>query len=220
MREPTKEVLLKDVANHVMSVKLDQGVYRHLEFRQADGSWNHGFHIVTTPHRLMITGDMGTWVFARIPDMFNFFRSPDGAINRQSWAEKLQNGTHGTSKEAKVYDGDAYKARLLDSLDNYDLTDDHKAIVVEALGELDFNDEHLIMSQINDFEVDLEGEEPYISTRELVKQPLADRRTREKFTFQDVWEIDMTAYSYHFVWCLYAIVWGINQYDSVLAGKQ
>jgi hypothetical protein len=149
----------------------------------------HRFELITTPWRLIITGDMGTWVFARIEDMFEFFRTKDGGINRSYWAEKLQNGVHCCSKEAKVYDGNAYRERLIESLDNYDLEDGKKAEVIEELKSMDFNDEHWIMHQINDFECD-------------------------GFKLQDVWEIDMTVYSYHFVWCCYAIAWGIQQYDA------
>lgn len=214
MRQPTLETFKKDVANHEMFVKLDQGVYRHLVFQQPTHGYLHRFEIVTTPGVLMITGDMGTWVFSRTEDMFEFFRTDHGGINLAYWAEKLQNGTHGCSDAAKVYDGEAYKARLIVSLNGYDLTDEHKALVIEALDDLDFENEHFVISQINDFEVDFEGEEPYLPTRELAKQPYADRRQRKKFTFQDVWEIDMKVYSYHFIWCCYAIAWAIQQYDA------
>lgn len=217
MKQPTEEQFLKDVATHKMTVCLDQGVYRHLDFRKADGSWDHGFHIITTPWRLMITGDMGTWVFSRLEDMFEFFRMDSGKINTGYWAEKVVNGVHGGSDESKVYDGDAYKSRLLSTLENYDLTEEHRKVVTEELESLDFDDEHWVISQIRDFKVDLEGEEPYIPTRELAKQPYADRRKREKFSFQDVWEIDMKVYSYHFIWCLYAIAWAIRRYDAVKA---
>ncbi|KAB2841179.1 MAG: hypothetical protein F9K47_11875 [Burkholderiales bacterium] len=32
--------------------------------------------------------------------------------------------------------------------------------------------------------------------------------------FQDWWEVDTDEYTYHFLWCCYAIVWGIQQYDQ------
>jgi hypothetical protein len=190
LTEPTREIFLNDVANHKLHVKLDQGVYRHLVFEQPRHQFLHRFEIVTTPWRLMITGDMGAWVFARLEDMFEFFRSPDGSINRSYWAEKLQNGAHGCSKEAKVYDGDAYRQRLIESLEGYTITKKKRADIIRELKSMDFDDEHWIMHQINDFSF-------------------------EGFTFQDVWEIDMTVYSYHFVWCCYAIVWGIQRYDAL-----
>lgn len=206
--KPTMERFLGDVATHEMQIHLDQDVYRHLEFRQADKSWNHGFHIITTPGRLMISGDMGTWVFCRIPDMFNFFRSPSGEINLGYWAEKCINGTSGGSREAREYNGDVYKSRLIDSLDNYDLTDEKKAMVIEELNEIDFDDEHGVISQIRDFEVDLYDDDDAPTLRGY-----------DTFQFQDVWEIGMTTYSYHFTWCLYAIAWAINQYDKEKSGE-
>lgn len=185
-----QEQFLKDVAKHEMFVKLDQGVYRHIVFQQPTHGYLHRFEIITTPWRLMITGDMGTWVFARLEDMFQFFRTDSGDINVDYWAEKLHNGARGTSSAGKVYDGDAYRARLIESLDDYGLTKAKRASIIRELKQLDFDDEHWILNQINNFEYD-------------------------GFTFQDVWEIDMTVYSYHFVWCCYAIAWAIQQWDAV-----
>lgn len=220
MREPTQEVFLKDVATHVMSVKLDRGIYRHLEFRQADGSWNHGFHIITTPWRLIITGDMGTWVFSRLEDMFCFFRSKDGRINLGYWAEKCVNGAHGCSQECKVYDGDAYKANLIGSLNNYDLTDEQRAKVVKELDEIDFSDRYRIVGEIEGFKVYLDEEDPYITTAEFVRRGCPPDRKREVFRFVDVWEVEIEEYSYHFIWCCYAIAWAIQQYDAARAEKE
>jgi hypothetical protein len=191
-KEPTQAQFLKDVANHEMFIKLDQGVYRHIVFQQPKNSFVYRFEIVTTPWRLMITGDMGTWVFARLDDMFEFFRTDGGKINKSYWAEKLQNGTHGCSDAAKVYDGDTYKTRVLWSLDNYDLSTAKKRAIRRELQQWDFDDEHWIISQLRDFSFD-------------------------GFQFQDIWEIDMKTYSYHFVWCCYAIAWAIQRYDAVKA---
>ena len=85
------ERFAKDVADHQMTVLMDIGVYRHLMFKKPDRS-EHWFEIVTTPGMLVIRGDMETWVFSRIPDMFNFFRGKDGEINADYWQEKLLAG--------------------------------------------------------------------------------------------------------------------------------
>jgi hypothetical protein len=29
----------------------------------------------------------------------------------------------------------------------------------------------------------------------------------------DLWEYDFKSYTFHYIWCLYAIVWGIRTYD-------
>ena len=35
----------------------------------------------------------------------------------------------------------------------------------------------------------------------------------------DTWEISGDAFVYHYLWCLYAIVWAIQQYGSVKAAE-
>lgn len=214
MYECTKEQFLKDVANHSMEVKLDNGLHKHLVFKANKNSWNQWFEIVTWPGKLTISGDMGTWVFSRIEDMFDFFRTDSGNINPSYWGEKIQNGVSGGTSEAKEYDGDAYKTRVLKDLQNYNLSDEHKAVVIEALNELDFDNEYNIYSELHDFQVDLDDSEPYIPTRELIKQPYADYQKRTYFTFQDLWEIESKVYSYQYIWCCYAIVWAIQMYDK------
>ncbi len=45
----------------------------------------------------------------------------------------------------------------------------------------------------------------------------ADRFNWEKspdFTMQDFYEHTTREYTFHYVWCLYAIVWGIRRYDA------
>ena len=62
--------------------------YRHLLFRQPN-SGNMWFEIITWPDSLMIRGDMGSWSFSRVQDMFTFFRSDQLKINPSYWTEKI-----------------------------------------------------------------------------------------------------------------------------------
>lgn len=75
-----------DIVGHTMTVLRDEGLYRHLRFARP-GTSNMSFDIVTWPGHLAYTGDMGDYVFARLPDMFQFFREP--APNYGYWAEKV-----------------------------------------------------------------------------------------------------------------------------------
>lgn len=34
------------------------------------------------------------------------------------------------------------------------------------------------------------------------------------FRFTDFWEVDSTEYTFRFIWCCYALAWGIRQYDA------
>lgn len=36
-----------------------------------------------------------------------------------------------------------------------------------------------------------------------------------KHPFQDFWEISCSEFTYHYLWCCYAIAWAVKQYDTV-----
>src|SRR5579864_980400 len=185
---------LKDVAEHLMTVRLDNGLYRHLTFRRpGPNSWNMWFDIVTWPGSLIINGDMGTWSFARIEDMFTFFRSAALRINAQYWAEKITaesrfGGPH------KKFIPEIFQTNVEASLDGYGLSRDKKRKIVKALREEAFHDE----------------DEAYM------RRAVAEFK-HDGFEFSDSWEIDGSGYTSHYLWCLHAIVWGIQQYDSANA---
>jgi hypothetical protein len=91
--QPTQEQFARDVAKHRMKIVRDDGIHRHLLCRADDNS-DYWFEVITWPHRLCITGDMGTWVFARLEDMFEFFRVDRThgrcEINPDYWEEKIK----------------------------------------------------------------------------------------------------------------------------------
>lgn len=197
MKALTSEHFLKDVAGHKMTVILDRETHRHLIFRKP-GESNLWFEVVTWPGSITIHGDMGTWTFARVRDMFSFFRSSEGLrINASYWSEKVtaQSIFGGPTRQ---FDIDTFKSEVIDSLDGYDLNDERKADIIEALKQDVFceDDESTARRALADFRLD-DG--------------------KRKFTFSDPWEIDGKVYSYHFLWCLHAIVWGIQQYDAAHA---
>src|ERR1039457_99476 len=94
--EAARERFERDTAEHEMTVIHDDGLYRHLRF-QKPGSWIYGYDIVTWPGYLAITGDAGEYMFARLPDMFEFFAGND-RINPQYWAEKLRGPGYDTAR--------------------------------------------------------------------------------------------------------------------------
>ena len=67
-------IFLRDVAEHEMIVVRDDGVHRHIRFKKPGTSCMH-FDLITWPGYLCYTGDMGTYVFSRLTDMFEFFRT-------------------------------------------------------------------------------------------------------------------------------------------------
>lgn len=90
----------KQTSEHQLEVILDDahafgGHYRHLRVKKP-GTGIYGFDIMTWPGHLAITGDLGTAMFTRSPDMLAFFRPGKGDapadgglyINPSYWAEK------------------------------------------------------------------------------------------------------------------------------------
>lgn len=90
----------RDTAGHEMEILHEDGLYRHLRFK-TPGESHLWFDIVTWPGNLTINGDMGTYQFAREPDMFGWFGV--GNINPGYWAEKLRAANYGR------YDGDSVR---------------------------------------------------------------------------------------------------------------
>jgi hypothetical protein len=199
MRQVTAEQFLKDVAKHEMRVELDAPEHRHVRFQEPKNS-NHWFEIVTWPGSLCLRGDMGTWTFSRVTDMFTFFRNKELRINESYWAEKLQNGVHGGSGECREFSAGLFKEQVLSRLDGWDLSPEDLAEVQETLDAEVFTDESGEFGMSEHY------------------------RKLYEFDCKGVsFDCEMPEgkhYTYHFVWCLYAIVWGIQQYDAMKAADQ
>lgn len=199
-KEPTAETFLRDVQRHEMTVLRDDGIYRHVRFRKQQDGWHMWFDLVTWPNCLTINGDMGTWTFSRIEDMFSFFRSGKLEINPSYWAEKLQHGTHSGSDGARVWDEDSFRSRLTSQLtDHYGLEGDDLEEAKQALEDGVFNRDgkYDLLISARDFSCTLPGGRKFeLDTCELP---------------------DGMEYAYNFIWCLYAIVWGIQKWDSKMA---
>lgn len=212
--EAMRERFARDVAEHQMSVLRDDGLYRHLRFQKADGSSFYWFDIVTWPGVLAISGDCGAFMFSRLRDMFEFF-GPSGArggfedarwgINPHYWSEKLRAPA---PRDATVFSEDAARASVLEWLS--DVTDD-----MEDPG------------QDWDEQMPRGGKRAFELYRELCWQVL-DRELYDRSEFQrlvgdfehdgtriyDAWEWSTEEYDWQFLWCCWAIVWGIDQYRA------
>ena len=89
---------LIDTAFHRSEIIRDDGLYRHLRSAAArkrpviTTTLSPGFGYLT------VTGDMGTWTFSRIADMFDFWRT-EGGINTITGLEKLEAGAGCSARE-------------------------------------------------------------------------------------------------------------------------
>ncbi|ENC6657642.1 hypothetical protein ABKY47_002091 [Aeromonas hydrophila] len=211
--EVTKESFLCCVASHQMTVHRDDGTYRHLTFANPE-TWNQHFHITTWPGHLAISGDMGTYVYARLDDMFHFFRntSDDWGVNHAYWSKKLEAPKHEHVREfdiGKVHENlrDEFEGWERDFRDDYAPDTEEEAEALEAR----IQEERELFQDLLDT-----GDEWGAVERIREWDPRGDGVCLDGF-----FEGDYTTPTYHYVWCCYAIVWAIRQYDaSQLAAKE
>lgn len=184
----------QDTANHGMTVALDQDLYRHLRFRGLGQSF-YWFDIVTWPGNLVITGDMGTYAFARTPDMFEFFGT--GPINPHYWAEKLLSQSRA---EVKTFSPTALGEVVTTCFEDWctGLPETEAGRLLKALRDAllrpDFTDLRDAHEALATFQWESHAGEVYI--------------------FSDSWEFDLTEYTLSFLWCLHAITYAIRCYRA------
>lgn len=183
----TLETFLKDVSKHRMTVLRSDGLYRHLRFN-APGTMDMSFDILTWPGHLCYTGDMGTYVFQRLPDMFDFFRC-NGEPNFHYWKQKVE--AEDKCSGLLEWDEDGFRESIMAAVQAY--TESHgldeldaQLLRDEVTDALDFGDEYGVMRDVRDFEY-------------------------EGFSFSDV--EPCYKLTDRFIWCCYALVWAVKQWD-------
>ncbi len=193
----TVEEFLSCINNHEIKVIREDGVYRHIRFKNP-GTNNQYFDLITWPGMLCYTGDMGTYVFQRTEDMFQFFRDREGelSINPGYWGEKLQaiDGNRGFKK----FSAETFREDVIEYLKGYELEKDEEAVVMEKLNDLVFN------------ELDGDFDEPQRAYRAIQNQDFGRRVCFSDF----LCDCSVDEYTYSFIWALYAIAWGVIQYDK------
>lgn len=185
---------LRDVAEHQVTIVHDvpSAAVRVIRFAKP-GSSIRAFTLTTWPGYLAYSGDMGTFVFARLRDMFECFRAPadtdlDRRINPGYWAEKVEAACREGVKEFRV---ELFKERIQEWLDGMEASPElRQAVADEMPSDLQDGDSNTAYAWAMQFSDD--GNRP---------------------VFQDFWEVDCTEYTFRFMWCCYALVWGIDQYD-------
>jgi hypothetical protein len=115
-------------------------------------------------------------------------------INPEYWAEKCEAADRRT-KGLDVYDADLFRKCVQQDFESYfeDCDDpEAKARCWQEIEEtvLTAENEHEAFERTSQFEC-------------------------EGFEFSDFWEHNLRSWSYHFIWCCYAIAWGIRQYDAM-----
>jgi hypothetical protein len=206
--------VLQDLVSHEMHVIRDDGAHRHLRFKRPDSS-TYWFDLITWPGTLCIDGDCGTYVFRRLEDMFEFFRTDRAyalrngnklAINPGYWGEKLQSISRF---------GEGFK---------------------------EFSEQRFRDAVKDEFDMWVEGEEPNEETKAALWEELEDRvlsyasdgahdavraamdfepdDSEVRFDMRDFYGHRLEDYTFHFIWCCYAIAWGIQLYDETQTATQ
>lgn len=189
----------RDIAKHEMTIIRDDGVNRHIRFQQPGTMCMH-FDLITWAGYLCFTGDMGTYVFRRLHDMFEFFRKGEKRepyqISFSYWAEKLE--AEDRSDGTRKFSADLFRSAVKDyfdqDTDDWDderKTDLWKQITDEVLCEAYDNGQFEAFSALHNFE-------------------------HKGFEFVH-WENTCEEYSHRFLWCCHALEWGIDVYDKAKA---
>lgn len=193
-----KARFLAAVVDHEMTVIVDGGHFRQITFKKPT-SYNYHFHITTWPGYLAISGDAGCYVFARLPDMFEFFRGNE--VNPGYWEEKLQ--AVDKSSGAREFSEEKFHAAIKDDFDQWSFeSEDDRAIAWTALQESNLADD-----------------ETPESVTDAVQRAMDYECPVSKHTFSDFWDHHLMDHTFRFLWCCHAIQWAVNKYDAAKVTK-
>ncbi|WP_213573307.1 hypothetical protein [Rhodococcus sp. USK13] len=207
-----------EVTEHQMTVLHDEGLYRHIKFaRPGSNMWR--FDLVTWPGHLAISGDLQSYTFSRLPDMFEFF---DGRrINPSYWAEKVVAGRERTMEYSPERARQLVVEHFMESRHQRDEPNLPlwQAIRSEVLSRLD-EGEHEAHRAISDFAYYL-PETPRKKSEDFKPEPIVRRALsrRANFEFSDSWEWDLRDFDHHFLLICHAIQWGIAKYRAEVTAR-
>ena len=195
----------KDVASHKMHIAHDNGLYKIITFKQ-DGESDYHFTITTHPYCLVITGDMGSFVFNRTgcEDVFKFFRSSQDTIGEVDishyyWSEKVGAGAHSEFDKAGAV---SEAMDLFISNDDKPLNFDFTRVdSIEEIKEL----------------LELAAEENEYVFFETLSEIAREFQINAYHEIYNGYEIHggHSKPRYQYVWCCHAIAWAIAQYDAM-----
>lgn len=208
LREEVYSAFERDVKDHAMTIVRDDGVNRHIRFKKPD-TICMSFDLITWPGHLCYTGDMGTFVFTRTTDMFEFFRTDKGRINPGYWGEKLIasncHGAHSQQSGAMEFSKDKFKAAIMEYLVEWIRS-------AKESGRLDKDERRELWKEVVSDVIDGIDETPHGCQQ--IAHDFTFERNGHSWYFQDLFERSFDEFTFHFLWCCYALAWGIGVYDA------
>lgn len=100
-------------------------------------------------------------------------------------------------------------------------------------GYVEFSNERFVAAIKDRFQSWCEDHEPDEATKDSLWEAIQDevllcgsehesqqaaydfRHEPTGFVFRDFFESQLTNYTFHFIWCCYAIAWGVQRYDAI-----
>ena len=184
-----------DIKDHELTIVQDSKLYKHIRLTRP-GTIVMWFELVTWPGHLCYTGDMGSYVFSRVRDMFAFFRQEKP--NPSYWKQEvLASDVDGITE----YSPDVFKAMIKEYFENQttEWDDASKAALWLAI-----QNEVFPVAEYETF--------ARKATEEFTHD--AKESIHGRFCFQDFGEYDFSTFTFRFKWCCHAIPWAIDKYDK------
>jgi hypothetical protein len=232
----------RDTAAHEMTVKHEQGLYRHLKFMNPEHGSFGAFELITWPYNLVVkTGWTFHFDIDATPDMFDLFRRTalTGEINPGYWSEKVRAGRD----EVEGFDPELLKGEIASTLAQW-MRDDLDARVDGRAKELGFAEKEMrdrpgirkelarqvraewmnanrqlreaveghFFSDMADYNIEYESE-AHRALHEFSYRPEGDT-SPYPYYFADWTEWRLNDYTPGFLHSCYAIRHGIDVYDA------
>lgn len=197
LKERIKQRFQEDIKDHKMTIQQDDHLHRHLLFKRP-GTGDYWFEIITWPGTLCISGDMQTFVFSRLPDMFEFFIDPryeKVTMDVGYWSSKLLAG------EFEEYSSELAEKLLWQHFDSWaQYTEKSKKFIKNE------------RTNVQDYIAE------YVHDKLDFCQAIQNySQTEDGVSFDDFLGHSFNEYKTHYLWCCNAIVWGIQQYRATKA---
>ena len=188
------EQFARETKDFQLEILRDDGLYRHLSYRRPETGIGR-FEIATWPGYLHIDGDWGGFTFARLADMFAFFRMRSYGINPDYWQEKITDGR----ERAKEYSRDLLERRIWEDVRHeYEIRCAPKGLAKAVQEDLIEYLSECLDSQDDAWRA-------------------VDNFHHGRFRFHDVCEWNLATYDHHFLMSCHAIVAIIAAYDAAKA---
>jgi hypothetical protein len=191
----------RETAKHEMTIVHDDGTFRHLRFKNPASS-AYWFELITVPGALIFRGDGDTFTFARLDDMFQFFRSERGGINPQYWAQKITDGRD----RAQTYAEEEFRTTVLEHF--------HELLVD---GSIPLEYAGAALTELCRDVLDDETISEEATARAALERFEFNISAGSRTCFADTYEWDFHEWDWWYLWACQAIVSGIKQYDAAKA---